>query len=150
MRDKDNQEYSSLSMQSPRVVEENSTPITTRNLTPIPPERVEELKTLFGLSQVQLDTLTDQQSPQTQRVAELLRAAQGELEAQGAQASPRFDYNQQQSLVWPGIQSQQQVVNVEAPVLPLGLPAFPPLEKPVSPVRRRVQKCAAPSTGVRS
>ena len=104
LRDKDDQGYAYLSAQSSRVIEEASTPITKRNLPPILPERVEELKTLFNLSQVQLDTLRDQQSPQTQRVAQLLRSAQEDL-AQDGQSSAWFDFNQQsfasaQSLVW--------------------------------------------------
>ena len=76
LQDKDDHEYASLSMLSPQIIEEQCIPISKRNLLPIPPERVEELKMLFDLNQAQLDTLRDQQSPQTQRIAELLRSAQ--------------------------------------------------------------------------
>ena len=44
-------------MQRPSILEDQSTLITRRNLALISPERVEELKTLFGLNQAQLDTL---------------------------------------------------------------------------------------------
>ena len=48
-----------------------------------------------------------------------------------------------QSQVRSGIQNQQEVIDVESPVLQSDLPFLAPVEKPVSPIRKRVQKRSA-------
>ena len=137
MRDKDDREFSSLSAQERPVEQGASTPISQRNLSVIPAARVAELQNLFNLNQAQLDTLRDQRSPQSQRVAQILQSAQEEL-AQTGQVTPRFDYSHQaagsdQVAAQFEVVSQQEVVDLEAQS---EVPSISPVPKVVTPIRR--------------
>ena len=78
----------------------------------------------------------------------MLRSAQEDL-VQDSQSSVRFDFHQQssvsgQSVVQSDLLNQQEVIDVESPLIQSQVPFLAPVEKPVSPIRKRVQKCAAP------
>ena len=93
-----------------------------------------------------MDTLRDQQSPQTQRIAQLLSAAQEQLPPNG-QSAPRLDFSQQSSGSGQCVQSdlriQQGTIDVEFQSV---VPSLPPVEKPIFPIRRPARKHPPPAT----
>ena len=115
-------------MPSPPLIEEQSTPISRRNLASGKGGGVEDVVS---------GTLRDQRSPQSQSVSQLLQEAQDEVSQ-----VPCFDYSDQsgatsaQSLARPSIRSQQEVVDLE-------VPSVASMEKLVSPINRPVRKRAA-------